>query len=365
MLKDLVHSALLFIEGLGAWGIMLGLMIEIIPSEIVLAFGGYLVAKGEVSPLVAVIFGTIGGTLAQLFVYWLGRYGGRPFLERYGKFIFINKHHIDVSENWFNKYGTGVIFTARFIPVVRHAISIPAGMARMPVGQFLLYTTLAVIPWSILFVYLGYTLGANWEQIGEKSKPYVVPFIILSVTLTVLYVLFQLVKRKKAKKSTSAYDEKKTAELLKTIGGEYRVLNGSYVQAGASSQKFDHIVIGPNGVFYIDMKHGQNDVPLNELGQEGSKNSLTAQLYRYEHVLKELFRSAGVQPALVGILCFTHPNSNVTGKSPSFTALKLDKLVAYIRTYKSPKPPLASSDIDAIERLIIGNSGIDGSSSKK
>lgn len=132
-------------------------MIEVIPSEIVLAFGGYLVSQGDINFFGAVLFGTIGGVVAQIFVYWIGRYGGRPVLEKYGKYIFIKKKHIDHSEEWFQKYGTGVIFTARFIPVVRHAISVPAGISRMPLGKFTMLTTLAVIPWSALFVYLGYT----------------------------------------------------------------------------------------------------------------------------------------------------------------------------------------------------------------
>ncbi len=91
---------------------MLGLMIEIIPSEIVLAYAGYLVFNGSISFIGAVVFGTIGGVIAQIFIYWLGRYGGRPILERYGKYIFIHKKQIDAAEDWFNRYGTGVIFTA-------------------------------------------------------------------------------------------------------------------------------------------------------------------------------------------------------------------------------------------------------------
>lgn len=196
-MADIIHAILEFIEGMGYWGIMFGLMIEVIPSEIVLSFGGYLVSKGEISFLGAVIFGTIGGVIAQLFVYWLGRYAGRPFLERYGKYIFINKKHIDLSEEWFKRYGTGVIFTARFIPVVRHAISIPAGIAKMPIWTFIFYTTLAVIPWSIMFIYLGKTLGENWETIDETAKPYIVPIILAAVGLTLLYVIFKLWRRKK------------------------------------------------------------------------------------------------------------------------------------------------------------------------
>jgi membrane protein DedA with SNARE-associated domain len=192
-----VEHILDFITGLGYWGIMLGLMIEVIPSEIVLAFAGFLVQRGDINFVEAVIFGTIGGTIAQIFVYWIGRYGGRPFLRKFGKFIFIKEKQIDQAEDWFNRYGTGVIFTARFIPVVRHAISIPAGMARMHLGKFTLYTTLAIIPWSIFFIYLGKTLGANYKDIGAKAAPYIMPIVVVAVVATVLYLGYMLMKRKK------------------------------------------------------------------------------------------------------------------------------------------------------------------------
>ena len=99
-------------------------------------------------------------------LYWLGYYGGRPVVEKYGKYLLINKHHLDIAEGWFKRYGAGVIFSARFIPVVRHAISIPAGLAKMPLKLFTLYTVVAIIPWSILFIYLGEKLGG----IGDKLK---------------------------------------------------------------------------------------------------------------------------------------------------------------------------------------------------
>lgn len=199
-LHGLVNTATTWLTDLGYWGIMIGLMIEIIPSEIVLAFGGYLVSLGEINYWLAVVFGVIGGVIAQIFVYWIGRYGGRPVLEKFGKYILINKHHIDVSEQWFNKYGAGVIFTARFIPVVRHAISVPAGMARMPLFKFTLLTTLAVIPWSMLFIYLGMTLGANWQNIDETAAQYMDELMWGAVILTVLYAAYLIYKRSKKKK---------------------------------------------------------------------------------------------------------------------------------------------------------------------
>lgn len=191
MISNVVTSLLEWIQQLGYFGIMFGLMIEIIPSEVVLAYGGYLVHSGHISFVGAVIFGILGGVLAQLFVYWIGRYGGRPILEKFGKYIFISKKHIDVSEQWFLKYGSGVIFTARFIPVVRHAISIPAGIAKMSMGKFTLLTTLAAIPWSIFFVYLGMVLGEQWKHIDEKAGPYIVPILLVALTVLIIYVLIK------------------------------------------------------------------------------------------------------------------------------------------------------------------------------
>ncbi|MDR4944989.1 DedA family protein [Neobacillus cucumis] len=195
MMSDYISSILEFLSQLGYLGIALGLMIEVIPSEIVLGYGGYMISQGHLNFIGAVIAGTIGGTIAQLFLYWAGYYGGRPFLEKYGKYVLIKKKHIDVAENWFEKYGAGVIFSARFIPVVRHAISIPAGIAKMPASKFTLYTVAAVLPWSILFIYLGKILGSNWSHVKEFAQPYVMPLIIAAIVLGAIYYLVKRTKK--------------------------------------------------------------------------------------------------------------------------------------------------------------------------
>ncbi|MEY2196345.1 DedA family protein [Neobacillus sp. BF23-41] len=197
MMADFINNILEFLSQLGYFGVALGLMIEIIPSEIVLGYGGYMISQGHLNFIGAVIAGTIGGTLAQLFLYWAGYYGGRPFLEKYGKYVLIKKNHIDIAEQWFEKYGAGVIFSARFIPVVRHAISIPAGIAKMSATKFTLYTVAAIIPWTILFLYLGKVLGSNWSHIKEYAQPYVMPAIIGAIVLGAIYFLI-----KKTKKTT-------------------------------------------------------------------------------------------------------------------------------------------------------------------
>ncbi|MBA2873568.1 DedA family protein [Thermaerobacillus caldiproteolyticus] len=197
-MHELIQNIFAFLADLGYPGIALALMIEVIPSEIVLAYAGYLVSRGEVSFVGAVIAGTIGGTIAQLFLYWMGYYGGRPFLDKYGKYLLIKEKHLRLSEEWFEKYGSGVIFTARFIPVVRHAISIPAGIAKMPWSKFTLYTTCAIIPWSIFFIFLGDRLGSNWQRIDEMARPYLQPIIIIAVVAMIVYIAFHVYRRKRS-----------------------------------------------------------------------------------------------------------------------------------------------------------------------
>lgn len=101
---SLISEILTWLTNMGYAGIAIGLMIEIIPSEIVLAYGGYMVSEGTIGFIGAIIAGVIGAFIAQIFIYWIGRYGGRPFLDKYGKYLLIKKHHIDMSENWFQKY---------------------------------------------------------------------------------------------------------------------------------------------------------------------------------------------------------------------------------------------------------------------
>jgi membrane protein DedA with SNARE-associated domain len=194
-MEQAILNILEWLTGLGYVGIALGLMLEVIPSEIVLGYGGYLIVLGQVGFIGAFVAGVIGGTIAQLFLYWIGSYGGRPFLEKYGKFLLLKKHHLDLAETWFEKYGSGVIFGARFIPVVRHAISIPAGIANMSLWKFTLYTVAAMIPWTLFFLYLGIELGSNWMYIKEVARPYLIPIISFALLMA---VVFYLVKKFKA-----------------------------------------------------------------------------------------------------------------------------------------------------------------------
>lgn len=194
---SMVHTIMMWLTELGYWGILIGLMIEIIPSEIVLAYAGFLVSQGQLSFVWAVIYGVIGGTLAQVFLYWLGKYGGRPFLSKYGKYLLIHEKHLEVAEHWFERYGSGVIVTARFVPVVRHAISIPAGIARMSLFRFSLYTALAIVPWSAFFILLGSKLGQHWQRVHSAARPYVQALLWAAALMVVVYLFWKWAARKK------------------------------------------------------------------------------------------------------------------------------------------------------------------------
>ncbi|KAA0562577.1 DedA family protein [Rossellomorea aquimaris] len=182
---------------LGYLGIALALMIEVIPSELVLSYAGFMVNAGKISFIGAFLSGVIGGTLAQLFLYWLGYYGGRPFFEKYGKYLLIQQKHLSAAEKWFDKHGTIVIFTARFIPIVRHAISIPAGITRMPLSTFSLYTFAAMLPWTLLFMVIGMELGTHWEHIEVIGVRYIKPLGVIAVLGTFLYLFFSYFRNKR------------------------------------------------------------------------------------------------------------------------------------------------------------------------
>ncbi|WRP04919.1 DedA family protein [Rossellomorea aquimaris] len=194
--ESIVHI-LTQLTDLGYAGIALALMIEVIPSELVLSYAGFMVNAGKLSFIGAFLSGVIGGTLAQLFLYWLGYYGGRPFFEKYGRYLLIQQKHLTAAETWFDKHGTIVIFTARFIPIVRHAISIPAGITRMPLSTFSLYTFAAMLPWTLLFMVIGMELGTHWEHIEVIGVRYIKPLSFIAIVGTFVYLFFSYWRNKR------------------------------------------------------------------------------------------------------------------------------------------------------------------------
>jgi membrane protein DedA with SNARE-associated domain len=148
-----------------------------IPSELIFGFAGYLVFVGRMDMNFAVAAGVIGGLLGSIIAYAIGYYGGRPFINKYGKYILLSQNHVDIAQKWFDHYGLKATFYSRFLPVVRTFISLPAGFAQVDFKKFILYTILGSIPWTVAIIYAGMLLGENWhklETVGHNAALVVV-----------------------------------------------------------------------------------------------------------------------------------------------------------------------------------------------
>ncbi|MGH7862576.1 MAG: DedA family protein [Candidatus Dormibacteraceae bacterium] len=159
-----------------------------LPSEIILPMAGWMVSRQVFSLWGATIAGVVGCLIGSSVAYWVGALGGRPLLDRYGRYLLISHHDLDVADRWFGRYGQGAIFFSRLLPVVRTFISLPAGIARMPFGLFLLYTALGSLPWSLALVYAGKSLGDNWEALRPLFQKFDVVIVVLAVIAVALYV---------------------------------------------------------------------------------------------------------------------------------------------------------------------------------
>src|SRR3989449_2366262 len=150
------------ISALGYSGIVLLMAIESacipLPSEIIMPFAGSLVYKGEFNLWAVGIAGAVGCVLGSLIAYWVGMYGGRPLIEKYGRYVLISKHDLDLADRWFGSYGEVIVFASRLLPVIRTFIAFPAGVARMNLTRFLAYTFLGSLPWCLGLAYVGLKL---------------------------------------------------------------------------------------------------------------------------------------------------------------------------------------------------------------
>jgi membrane protein DedA with SNARE-associated domain len=172
-----------------------------LPSELILPFAGFLVSdRSAIEPLthggwsfwIVVIIATIGNTVGSLVAYAIGAWGGRPFLERYGRYLLIRPHEIELADRFFQKYGSATAFFSRLLPIVRTFISFPAGVARMPIGKFVAYSTLGAFFWSILLVYAGEQLGSRWQDIRHSLQPFDLLIAVVVVAAVLLFIWWRL-----------------------------------------------------------------------------------------------------------------------------------------------------------------------------
>ena len=158
------------ISSLGYAGIVLLMAIESacipLPSEIIMPFSGYLVFTGEMQLWLVALAGAVGCVLGSLLAYWVGAVGGRPLVEKYGRYVLISHHDLDLADRWFQRHGDITIFIGRLLPVVRTFIAFPAGVARMPLWRFNLYTFVGSFIWCWVLAWIGKQLGQNWNTLG-------------------------------------------------------------------------------------------------------------------------------------------------------------------------------------------------------
>jgi membrane protein DedA with SNARE-associated domain len=156
------------ISTLGYSGIILLMAIESacipLPSEIIMPFSGYLVSTGELNLWAVGIAGAVGCVVGSLVAYWAGMYGGRPFIEKYGRYVLLSRHDLDIADRWFAKYGEIIVFGSRLLPAIRTFIAFPAGVARMNLTRFVVYTFAGSLPWCIGLAYVGQKLGEQWDK---------------------------------------------------------------------------------------------------------------------------------------------------------------------------------------------------------
>lgn len=190
------------ISNYGYIGMFLGMVLEaviiIIPSEAILATGGILAGQKVFSFFGAFITGLLGSVFCAIVIYFMGYFGGQPFVKKYGKYFFMKEEDLQKSDSWFNKYGLFAALIGRNFPIIRTLISLPIGIMRLSFTKFLIYTTIGSIPWTFVFVYLGYALGNNWIIITKYISKLKVPIRILIIIIVINY-FYKKIKTKKSK----------------------------------------------------------------------------------------------------------------------------------------------------------------------
>jgi membrane protein DedA with SNARE-associated domain len=167
-----------------------------LPSEIIMPFSGYLVFRGEFGLVWVGLAGAFGCVVGSVPAYYLGLYGGRPLIEKYGKYVLVSHHDLDIADRWFARYGDWAIFFSRLLPVVRTFISFPAGVAKMNVPRFIIYTFVGSFPWCLGLAYIGMKLGENWDTLGVYFHKFDIVIGILLAAGAAYYIWRHLQSQK-------------------------------------------------------------------------------------------------------------------------------------------------------------------------
>ncbi len=163
------------------------------PSEVTMLAGGFYAAEGSLDLFWVGAAGVAGNMVGSWVAYAIGRKTGRVVLDRYGRYVLIRSHDVDKAEIWWDRYGEAATFFSRLLPVIRTFISLPAGIAKMPLGRFSVYTFLGVVPWTFGLAYLGVVVGENWERVLDYFD---LPTLLIGLALVIAAALWYLRRRK-------------------------------------------------------------------------------------------------------------------------------------------------------------------------
>lgn len=180
------------ITNLGYGGIVLLMAIESacipLPSEVIMPFAGYLVFKGEFTLWGVSLAGAVGCVLGSLVAYFIGAYGGRSLVYKYGRYVLISHRDLAWADRWFTRHGDITIFIGRLLPVIRTFIALPAGISRMPLGRFVFYTFVGSFIWCYGLAWIGLALGENWRTLGVYFHKFDTAIAIALLIAVVWYV---------------------------------------------------------------------------------------------------------------------------------------------------------------------------------
>jgi membrane protein DedA with SNARE-associated domain len=187
------------VEALGYPGVALLMAIESaaipLPSEVIMPFAGFLVADGHFNLWLLALAGAVGSTVGSYLTYYVGYHGGRPLVNRYGHLFFVSEEDLDISERFFGRFGNFSTLIGRVLPIVRTFISIPAGIAKVPLGPFLAYAFVGSFVWSYFLAWLGLKLGENWERLGGYFHKFDVVIVGFAAVFAIWWIWRHYQKR--------------------------------------------------------------------------------------------------------------------------------------------------------------------------
>jgi membrane protein DedA with SNARE-associated domain len=201
ILGPIVEAITSFISATGYVGIFGLMLLESalvpIPSEIIMPFSGFLAANSRFDPVGVILAGTLGNLAGSVLTYFLGLKVGRAFVLKYGRYVLFRKHHLELTERWFQKYGDKMSLVGRLLPAIRTYVSLPAGLGITDFKKFVVYTFAGSLIWNSLLTYVGMQLGSNWKNIDRYS----VYLDVVAAAVVAAFIVWFLIKSRKVSTS--------------------------------------------------------------------------------------------------------------------------------------------------------------------